>query len=249
MKFPWIIAHRGASAHAPENTMSAFDLAIRQKADGLEFDVWKCGSGEVVVTHNRNIQALSGKSGDLQKMSLKQLRRLDFGRHKDQKFRGERIPTLAEVLDLARHLEIINIEIKGVSVRSTGVELDVAEAILKFKLLRRAVVSSFNPTILMRLQALNPALRIGLLVYEKSPIPLRRGWSARFLRPYSVHPSFSLLQKKFVQRAHQREQKVIAWTINDFHQLDACIHNGVDGMITDDPAWMHDALHSAQVSR
>lgn len=242
MNRPLVIAHRGASAHAPENTMAAFDLALRQKADGIEFDVWKCGSGEIVVTHNRDTKELGGKQGDLQKMTLKQLRKLDFGSHKGRQFQGERIPTLDEVLDLARGMELINIEIKGVEVRSRGIELDVAEAILKFRLLRKVVVSSFNPTILARLQTLNPAVRLGLLLYEKSPLPLRRGWSAQILKPYSIHPSIGLLKKAFVERTHQKEQKVFVWTINDFEQLQTCIRDGVDGMITDDPAWMIDAL-------
>ncbi|MFO1462237.1 MAG: glycerophosphodiester phosphodiesterase family protein [bacterium] len=242
MKRPLVLAHRGASAQAPENTLAAFDLAIRQGADGIEFDVWKCGSGEIVVTHNRSTKALGGKEGDLQAMTLKQLRKLDFGLHKGPQFRGERIPTLNEVLDLARGLELINIEIKGMEVRSRGIELDVAEAVLEFKLLRQVVVSSFNPTILARVQALNPAIRLGLLLYEKSPLPLRRGWSAKLFKPYSIHPSFGLLKKQFVARTHRKGQKVIVWTINDFHQLQACIQDEVDGMITDDPAWMLNAL-------
>lgn len=248
MTQPLIIAHRGASAHAPENTMAAFDLAIQQGADGIEFDVWKCGSGEVVVTHNRQTKELSGSEGDIHRMTLKALRKLDFGAHKDPRFRGERIPTLAEVLDRAKDLKVINIEIKGMDVRSRGIELDIAELILKFKLLRRAVISSFNPTILLRLQALNPALRLGLLLFNRSPLPMRHGWSANFLKPYSIHPSFGLLQEKKVQRAHTRNQKVIVWTINDFQQLEACIGLGVDGIITDDPGWAHNALQQSPAS-
>jgi glycerophosphoryl diester phosphodiesterase len=248
MTKPLIIAHRGASAQAPENTMAAFELAIQQGADGIEFDVWKCGSGEVVVTHNRQTKLLSGKEGDLHKMSLKELRRLDFGGHKAERFRGEKIPTLAEVLDRARDLKVINIEIKGMDLRSRGIELDVAELILKFKLLRRVVVSSFNPTILLRLQALNPALRLGLLLFERSPLPMRHGWSANFLKPYSIHPSFTLLHPKKIERAHTKNQKVIVWTINDFHQLEACIKLGVDAMITDDPGWARDALQQMPAS-
>lgn len=242
MKRPWIIAHRGSSAHAPENTLAAFNRAIRDGADGIEFDVWKCGSDEIVVTHNRDVRLLTGRAGNLEKMSLKELRRLDFGLYKARAYRGEKIPTLNEVLDLAKNLEVINIEIKGTRVSSNGIELDVAEAILKFKVLRRAVVSSFNPTILLRLQRLNPAIRTGLLLYEKSPLPLRRGWSAKFLNPFSLHPSVHLLQKKMVQHAHFQGKKVIAWTINNLEQLETCIQCQVDGMITDDPAWMHDAL-------
>ena len=248
MTRPLVIAHRGASALAPENTMAAFELAIQQGADGLEFDVWKCGSGEVVVTHNRQTRLLSGKEGDLHRMTLKELRRLDFGGHKAPRFRGEKIPTLAEVLDRAKDLQLINIEIKGMAVRSRGIELDVAELVLKFNLLRRAVISSFNPTILLRLQALNPALRLGLLLFERSPLPMRHGWSANFLKPYSIHPSFGLLSTKKIERAHAKNQKVIVWTINDSQQLEACIDLGVDAIITDDPGWAHNALQHLPAS-
>jgi glycerophosphoryl diester phosphodiesterase len=244
MKRPLIIAHRGASAHAPENTMLAFERAISEGADGIEFDVWKCGSGEIVVTHNRDVRILTGRAGNLEKLTLPQLRKLDFGAHKSRKFHGEKIPTLEEVLDLAKHLELINIEIKGMRVGSNGIELDVAEAIIKFKLLRRVVVSSFNPATLLRIQGLNPAIRNGLLIYEKSPLPLRRRWSSPFLHHYSVHPSIHLLNKKKVIKAHQHRKKVIAWTINNIHQLETCIDCHVDAMITDDPAWMLNAMRN-----
>jgi len=244
MKAPWIIAHRGSSSRAPENTLAAFQQAILEKADGLEFDVWKCGSGEVVVTHNREVGILSGRPGNLEKMSFRDLRRLDFGLHKSPQFRGQKIPTLNEVLDLARGLAVINVEIKGTSVRSKGIELDVVEAILRFRLLRKTVVSSFNPAILLRVQRLNPAIRTGLLLYEKSPLPLRRGWTARFLRPYSLHPSVALLKEELVERTHRQGKKVIAWTVNDLQALRACIRCEVDGIITDDPAWARDALQN-----
>ncbi len=244
MKLPLIIAHRGASAHAPENTMAAFERAMRDRADGVEMDVWKCASGEVVVTHNRDVQALTGRTGNVERMSFKQLRALDFGICKGAAFRRERIPTLLEVLKLTQGLELINIEIKGTGVRSTGVELDVAEAVVDLKLLRRVVVSSFNPAILRRLHDFNPAIRTGLLLYEGSPLPLRRGWSARFLNPYSLHPSLALLRKSLVAKAHQQRKKVIVWTINEIQQLQACIDCRVDGIITDDPARMINALRN-----
>lgn len=242
-KRPLIIAHRGASAHAPENTMPAFERAMRDHADGVEFDVWRCASGEVVVTHNRNLKALTGREGNVEKWPLKKLKALDFGAFKGNRFRGEKIPTLDQVLDLTRELAIINIEIKGIAVRSTGVELAVAEAILRFGLLRKAVVSSFNPAILLRLQQLNPAIRRGLLIYDRSPLTLRRYWSAPMLRTFSIHPSVSLLKRPKVEQAHQKRQLVYSWTVNNFQQLETCITLGVDGMMTDDPAWMHAALH------
>lgn len=242
MSRPLIIAHRGASQLAPENTMTAFEKAIAQKADGIELDVWKCKSGQIVVTHNCQTKILTGKEGNVEKMSLKELQKLDFGMHKGAEFRGEKIPLLRDVLDLCKELPIINIEIKGTKLKSNGIELDVAEMIIRSKLLRHALVSSFNPAILLRLQALNPAIRLGLLLYEKSPLALRRGWSAKLLKPYSLHPSNVLLKKKMVERAHKKKSKVIVWTVNNTQQLEACMLAKVDAMITDDPQWMHDAL-------
>jgi len=243
MNRPLVIAHRGASAHAPENTLSSFQQAIEAGADGIELDVWRCASGEVVVTHNRDLEILTGRPGDVEQKSLKELRRYDFGAFKDKSFRGEKIPTLQDVLELARGMALINVEVKGTNLRGNGIEIEVIEAILDFKLLRKVVVSSFNPTILMRVQAVNPAIHTGLLLYEKSPLPLRRGWSARFLNNYSLHPSFALLKKSMVEKTHLQKKRVIVWTINDPGQLDACMECGVDGMITDDPAWMLNALH------
>jgi glycerophosphoryl diester phosphodiesterase len=243
---PLILAHRGASAHAPENTLASFARAIQDKADGIELDVWKCGSGEVVVTHNRNVKILTGKGGNLQKMSLSQLRKLDFGKHHGNVFHGEKIPTLKEVLDLTGGMELINIEIKGMGIRSDGIELDVAELIQRFKLLRRVVVSSFNPTILLRLQKINPALHLGLLLSEKSPLALRRGWSANLLKPYSLHPSFPLLKPALIQKTHQKGAKVFSWTINTPHQLQTCIKYQIDAIITDDPAWARKAMENVK---
>ena len=242
MNRPWVIAHRGASAHAPENTLAAFELARRQGADGFEFDVWSCKTGEVVVTHDEETRRLTGRPGHLKNLSLKELRRLDYGRYKGAQFRGERIPTLNEVLDLGRHLPILNIEIKGRGMQSSGVELSVLESILKFRLLRRVVVSSFNPAILFRMQRLNPAVQLGLLVYEKSPLALRRAWSARFLKLFSLHPSFGLLDAKLVKRQQDKGHRIITWTINNLEQFRACMALGLDGMITDDPAWMINAM-------
>lgn len=242
MSRPLVIAHRGASAHAPENTLAAFERAIRDQADGVEFDVWRCASGEVVVTHNRDLKILTGREGNLEKWPLKRLKTLDFGAFKNGAFRGEKIPTLDEVLDLTRHLQVINIEIKGMNVRGNGIELSVAEAILSFGLLRKVVVSSFNPTILMRLQQLNPAIRRGLLIYKGSPLPLRRSWTSPLLKTFSVHPAVSLLMGPKVEKAHREKRRVFSWTINNIQQLETCISLGVDGMITDDPAWMLAAL-------
>jgi glycerophosphoryl diester phosphodiesterase len=238
MRYPLIIAHRGSSADAPENTMAAFERAMREHADGIELDVWKCASGEIVVTHDRNLKRITGVEGDVERMTLTELRRLDFGSFKDKEFRFEKIPTLAETLDLVKNIPLINIEIKGKNIRGNGIEVRVIDEIRRFKVFDRSVISSFNPAVLYRVKRIASDVRIGLIFYEGSSLPMRRAWFARWLKPYSLHPSLTLLNGPWVKRARKKNQKVIAWTVNHIHDLEACLRSEVDGIITDSPARM-----------
>lgn len=232
---PQIWAHRGDKAHAPENTLSAFDQAWKKGAHGIELDVWRCASGEVVVIHDRNPEALTGTSGDITAMSLSELRSLKLPQ-------GERIPTLEEVLDQSPDGSWINVEIKSEGLGSQGVEAEVIRLLEAKKKLGQTVVSSFNPLTLYRLNRLAPKLRLGLLFHEDSAWPLRRAWAARFLKLYSLHPQFSLANLQMMRRAKKKGQKVIVWTINNIHDLETCPQAGVHAIITDDPAWLIETL-------
>jgi glycerophosphoryl diester phosphodiesterase len=225
-----IIAHRGSRLRAPENTLKAFDLAIKEKAHGIELDVWKCASGEPVVTHNNELAPLTGRDGRVERSSLTQLKQLDFGE-------GEKIPTLDEVLDLVTGMELLNVEIKGTRLFSNGIEADVFRALRQRNLLEKTVVSSFNPLILFRLKRLSPHMRLGLLFHRASALPFRRAWPAYFLKPPFLHPEYPLLTEGLMARAKRKKQKVIAWTINNIDDLDKCIALGVHAIITDDPPW------------
>jgi glycerophosphoryl diester phosphodiesterase len=241
-KRPIIIAHRGFSARYPENTLIAFEKAMQAGAQGVEFDVWKCGSGEVVVTHNRELELLTGQNGDVEKFSLRDLKKMDFGGFKGSQFLGEKIPTLEEVLDLVGALPLINVEIKSHRIRSQGIERNLIQILRRRNLLQRTIISSFNPIVLFRLKHLEPEVKIGLLFHQDSQIPLRRAWVAPLLQPFSLHPAKELISAQLVGKAHQKKQKVIAWTINNNHYLDLCVDMGVDGLITDDPDWMQQSL-------
>jgi len=232
---PWIIAHRGSCRRAPENTLKAFELALREGADGVECDVWKCASGEMVVTHNNELEKLTHRPGMVEDWTLNQLRELDFGQ-------GERISTLEEVLDLVAPMEILNIELKGKKLRSRGIEASVLQILEKRRLLGKTIVSSFNPTILYRLKRRSRRVQLGLIFHQGSSLPLRRAWAAPWLRLTSLHPENKLLTPALVNRAQRKNQKVIAWTINNIHDLEKCTHYGVHGIITDDPRWARNNL-------
>lgn len=232
---PWVIAHRGSSFKEPENTLRAFERALNEGADGLELDVWRCASGEIVVTHNRDLSLITRQPGDVEKKTLTELRQLDFGQ-------GEKIPTLEEVLEFTPRFKILNIELKGKSLWSNGVESLIYELLRKHDLLDRTILSSFNPMTLYRLKRISPKIRLGLIFYGKSTLPLRRAWGAFFLNLTSFHPAMDCLNSGLILRARRKNQKVIAWTINNIHDLETCMSLGVHGMITDDPHWMINAL-------
>lgn len=232
---PLIWAHRGDKAHAPENTLSAFEQAWKKGAHGIELDVWRCASGEVVVIHDRDPEALTGTSGDVTAMSLSELRSLKLPQ-------GERIPTLDEVLAQSPEGSWINVEIKSEGLGTQGIESEVIKILAAEARLQQTVVSSFNPLTLFRLSRLAPKLRLGLLFHEDSAWPLRRAWAARFLKLFSLHPQFSLVNPRLMQRAKKKGQKVIVWTINNIHDLETCPQAGLHAIITDDPAWLFETL-------
>src|SRR6185369_8473972 len=126
---PLNLAHRGARRTAPENTLSAFSAARKLGADGVELDVICCNSGEMVVTHDDDLSIWSNGRGRVSDTALSALKELDFGKHFDQSFAGEQIPTLQEVVDVLGDQMFINIEIKTVTLRSTKEAQAVASLI------------------------------------------------------------------------------------------------------------------------
>ncbi len=241
-KAPLVIAHRGFSADAPENTLAAFERAVRGGADGIELDVWRCASGEIVVTHNEDVKILTGHPGSVESMTYSDLRKLDFGIHKGSQFQGEKIPLLNEVLDLAKDLPLVNIEIKGRHWISNGIEAELGKILEQRKNLDQVIVSSFNPLTLARIKRRNPLIRLGLLFFEGSSLPFRKAWPAGWLRPFSLHPSLLLLTPLLTQRAQGKNRKIIVWTVNQINELEKCIRCQVDGIITDNPVWLRENL-------
>lgn len=240
-KRPLVIAHRGSSRWAPENTLAAFSEALREGADGVEMDVWKCASGELVLIHDPSINRLTGKSGKVEKMTLTELKTHNFGEFSAQRFKGEAIATLDEALDLLKDTKIINIELKGKNLISNGIEQDTLKILHKHRLKENILVSSFNPAILYRMHKIDPQIKLGLLCFDQTIRPIRRAWAKRWIPFYSLHPNVGLLNEKWISEIRKNE-KLIPWTVNNKNEVETCIQHQVDAMITDDPAWLLQTL-------
>jgi glycerophosphoryl diester phosphodiesterase len=240
---PLRIAHRGASARAPENTLAAFREAVRLGANAIELDVHLSADGVPVVIHDDTVDRTTNGRGTVAAIAARDLRRLDAGAWFSSRFRGERIPTLEEALEFARGRCGLNIEIKAPSARgrraraaarSTGlVAPAVARAVTRARFDDLLVVSSFSITALEQARAAMPRARLGLLVSRSL-----RGMRAahRRVRLFSVHPHVRLAAARRVRLARRLGLVVVFWTVNDVRQMRRLLALGSDGLMTDDPA-------------
>src|SRR5262245_12832110 len=181
-----ILAHRGASADAPENTLPAFREAAAQGADGVELDAMLCGSGEVVVCHDEHLHRLAGQDLEVRTTPLWKLQRLDVGERLGFGAFAT-IPTLEEVFAALPARMLVNIELKCGTADDGGLSARVGEYVERAGLADRVVVSSFNAICLVNLAVSAPALRRGHLLD-----PDRAFWSQSLATPlcanFSVHP-------------------------------------------------------------
>lgn len=232
---PLNLAHRGACAVAPENTLSAFRRAIELGADGIELDVQLSADGAVVVCHNFEVDQTSNGHGRIVAKSLAELKELDFGGWFGPQFAGERIPTLDEVFDHLGPAVLVNIELKTESLRSSGLEAAVADLIARRRLYDRVIVSSFNPIALWRLRRLETRIAVGLLYAPNLPIFLARAWLRPVVRPQALHPEQTLVDASYLAWARRLGYAVNVWTVNEEAGMRRLIDLHVTAIITDYP--------------
>lgn len=228
---PKIIAHRGASAHAPENTLAAFQLALDQNADGIELDVILSKDDHLVVIHDDSVDRTTNSSGLVHEMTLKELQSLDAGD-------GQRIPTLEEVFENFGGRFLINIELKNYSSIFDALPIQVAKLVKKFRLEDSVVISSFNPFNLPRFRSRLPGTPLGLLTQPNQA----KKWVWRLFTYDALHPHFSDVDKILVTQLHNRHRKVNVWTVDDPQEIQRLAKLKVDSIITNDPRQAREVL-------
>jgi len=241
---PLVVAHRGSSGAAPENTMAAFRMAAEAGADMIEFDVRMTRDGELVVHHDRRLGRTSDGKGRLRSLSAREVRAADAGAWYGRRFRGERIPLLGEVLAALPRAVGLDIEVKtdGDRRRSGAIARALARAIHGARRREGVIVSSFDHGFLRRLHRLDPALRLGVLY-----VPVRdRFRSAREIARRSGAAMFICSRNQFRVR-HLREARaaglaVAVYGVNTAGDAAAAARAGVDAVITDHPGRILRAL-------
>jgi len=229
-----VVGHRGASGYAPENTMAAFRMAHAQSADMIELDVYMSADGHLVVIHDKDVDRTTDGQGSIETMTVEQIKQLDAGAWLKQEFAGERVPTLDEVLEWAKHRIMVNIEIKG-----AGCEEQIVELVKKHEMTDKVIVSSFHHEYLAKIKKLDPAIATGALFGD--PMDLNEIIEA--CHPDAINPKYTLVTKEMVTQAHALGLQVNVYTVNDPLSMKQMIKFKVDSIITNFPDMLIKQTH------
>lgn len=235
---PLVLSHRGANKRAPQNTLPAFKKAIEFNADGIETDVHLSKDGEIVICHNYTVDATSNGTGSIDEMTFSQLRQLDFGSYFSQDFKGVTLPTLSEVLELVKNMNLINIEIKPPQ-KDNDLVKRVVEEIYKFGIENNSIISCFNPECIRQVKEIDSGLKTGLL-YEHGELgdEIMSFGVAKYckqLNADAAHPEHVLLSQEVIDDLHKNNIKVNPWTVNSREDIIKYTLWGCDALISDVP--------------
>jgi glycerophosphoryl diester phosphodiesterase len=220
-----VIGHKGASKTEPENSLKSFKRAIELEADFIELDVQFSKDKEIVVFHDYDIKSITGQDGYIEEMTVQELKQYDIGE-------GESIPTLKEVISLTKGEIGLQIELK-----EEGTGKVVIDMLRDANLIDSTIISSFNHKELLRVQKIEPRIRLGALISERvsTPLDLKKA-TKRIIKKkfFAVHPHYKGVNRDLVEYAHSNNLKLNVWTVNEKEDMQRMIDIGVDGIISDD---------------
>ena len=232
---PVIFAHRGASAHAPENTLSAFELALIQGADAIELDVKLSSDGHVVVIHDSTVDRTTGVHGRVKDLSVAELRALDAGSFFSNKFGAEKIPMLEEVFESFGKRLFINVELTNYNTPRDHLVESVCMLVKKFNVQKQVMFSSFYAINLSKARSYLPEVPCGLLAFNGLLGAWARSFGFAFGKYSALHPYLDNVTPQQVQRVHRLKGRVHVWTVNKAEDMRRLFGWGVDAIFTDDP--------------
>ncbi|MBG9813719.1 glycerophosphodiester phosphodiesterase [Bacillus endophyticus] len=234
------VAHRGASAYAPENTIAAFDKAVEMKADYIEIDVQRSKDGKLVLIHDTTVDRTTDGSGKVGNLTFKELRNLDAGSWKGEQFAGAQIPTFDEILDRYHGKIGILIELKAPELYP-GIEENVAKELKERNLDKpqneKIMVQSFNHKSMKKMNELLPKVSIGVLTSSSADT------TEQALQEFSTYadyfnPSYGIVTEDLVNQVHSLGMKIGSWTVRSQEAAAFLLDVGVDAIITDYPDYV-----------
>jgi len=229
---PHVIAHRGGRKWAPENTLAAFRKSIAAGVSGIELDIHRCKSGELVVIHDDDLSRTTNGSGAIKDRTYSEISKLSAGSWFAPEFSQERVPLLRSVLELIDGRAVLNIEIKNAPTAYPGIEDNLLGLLDGYKHKEKILISSFDHEVLRRIHRKAPQYRLAFLV---DGLLVDIGNYAKSIGASAWNPCLASVRGDSVAAAHAAGLEVNVWTVNDKKAWDSAIAMGVDGIVTDDP--------------
>ncbi len=230
---PLVIAHRGASTYAPENTIAAFEIAVQMGADAIELDTMMTADSIPIVIHDQSLERTTNGSGSVSAKTVAEIKLLDAGSMFDARFAGEKISTLEEVFSTVGKKILINVELKNYASPFDLLPEVVVDLVREARLSDRVLLSSFNPIALIKAKRASDRIRRAALIGSGPKIV--RGIIEGFTDYFALHPEVSLVNQGMVDRHHDAGHKVNVWNVNEESVMMKLLSMGVDGLITDTP--------------
>ena len=221
------IGHRGSKGYVAENTLESIKHAILLGVNGIEIDVFKCLSGELVLSHENNLKRLTGKSGQLEKLTLGELKKfLVVGKYK--------IPTLTDVLQTIETPLFVNIELKGLNTAQATSKIITNLSKSTSWRLENFIISSFNWNELEQFRSIDKNTSVGVLLSNSMSINEAIEFGKK-INAQAIHPNFKLLNEKTVKKIKNNGFKIYTWTVNSKDDINYMKKLKVDGIISDFP--------------
>ncbi len=221
-------AHRGASSRAPENTFSAFYLAVELGANGIETDIRQTRDGVLVLLHDQDLTRLAGLDRQVQTMTYADLAQIDLGSHKGLRYKNEKVVRLA---DFSRYFAGRPLEL-ALEIKQAGLEEAVLDLLVDYQCRDQVTITSFNMDSLVLIRQLDEAVRLGFLTEAITDSILERLAAARIGQ---ICPKAALLTKSAVQAARSQGFSIRAWGVKDEELMRHAVSCAVDGMTIDFP--------------
>ena len=247
-----VIAHRGASGGAPENTLAAVQLALAQRSDVVENDIQRTKDGELIIMHDTTLARTTDVEEvfpdrapwNVRDFTLAEIKRLDAGSWFGEQFKGERVPTLAEWVNAVGRRAGMLLEAKAPELYP-GIEIDLDKELRSLPAFNhalkkgRVVVQSFNHPWLRAYKDIAPDVPVGVLHSDR---PSEADIASAATWAQQVNPALSAIDKTTVDQVHARGLQIHVWTVNDAADMRRAVDWGVDGVITNHPKVLRDVL-------
>ncbi|WP_443662518.1 glycerophosphodiester phosphodiesterase [Clostridium sp.] len=226
-------AHRGASGYFPENTMLSFRKAIELGATGIETDVQMTSDGVLVLIHDENVDRTTNGTGLVKNFKFVDLNKLDAGSWFNDNYNNEMIPTVEQLIILAKENNIIlNLEIKNGEVTYPGIEEKLIEMIYKYNYVDKVILSSFNHYSMVHCKEISKKIKTGLLYMAGLYHPEEY---CKYTGADALHPYYISINKEIIDDAKKDGILVNPFTVNTQEAMEKLIEAGVSGIITNYP--------------